>query len=117
VPGSPRHGRSVSDVQRPATSPSLLLHAVRYGIPIVLVIAGFVVLLVDNGWRRYDGFALLVGAGLSVALLNVLFRIGASGDRERADEERAREFLSEHGYWPDEAPAQENHEAADRGTR
>jgi hypothetical protein len=80
---------------------------------VVLVLAGFIALLVGSGWRRYDGFALFVGAGLSVALLNVLFRIGASGDREREDEERAREFLSEHGYWPDEAPARVNHDAAD----
>jgi hypothetical protein len=58
----------------------------------------------DEGARRFDGFAILVGAGLSVALINVLFRLGASGDRERDDEERAREFFSEHGHWPDEPP-------------
>ena len=32
---------------------------------------------------------LLVGAGLSVWLLNMLFRIGVSGDRERDEEDRA----------------------------
>jgi hypothetical protein len=81
----------------------MLLNAVRYGLPAVLILAGFAVLLIDDGARRFDGFAMLVGAGLSVALLNVLFRLGASGDRERADEDRAREFFSEHGRWPDEA--------------
>ena len=59
----------------------MLLKAVRYGLPAVLVIAGFAVLLVDLGIRRFDGFAMLVGAGLSVALLNALFRFGAVGDR------------------------------------
>jgi hypothetical protein len=83
---------------------AVLLNAVRYGLPALLVIAGFAVLLVDDGAGRFDGFAMLVGAGLSVALINVLFRFGASGDREREAEERARDFFSEHGYWPDEAP-------------
>jgi hypothetical protein len=82
----------------------MLLNAVRYGLPAVLILAGFAVLLVDHGDRRFDGFAMLIGAGLSVALLNLLFRFGVAGDRERDKEERAREFLSEHGRWPDEAP-------------
>jgi hypothetical protein len=82
----------------------MLLNAVRYGLPAVLILAGFAVLLVDHGGRRFDGFAMLIGAGLSVALLNLLFRFGVAGDRERDTEERAREFLSEHGHWPDEAP-------------
>jgi hypothetical protein len=82
----------------------MLLNAVRYGLPAVLVLAGFVLLFAVDGAVRFDGFAMLVGAGLSVALLNVLFRFGAAGDREREAEERAREFFSEHGRWPDEAP-------------
>jgi hypothetical protein len=86
---------------------SVITPAVRYALPAVLVLGGFVVLLVVDGARRFDGFALLVGSGLSVALLNVLFRLGVSGDRTRDDEERAREFFSEHGYWPDEDPDRE----------
>jgi hypothetical protein len=81
-----------------------VLVLVRYGLPTLLVVAGCVVLVVDSGARRFDGCAMLVGAGLSVALFNVLFRLGAAGDRERDDEERAREFFSDHGYWPDERP-------------
>jgi hypothetical protein len=71
----------------------MLLNAVRYGLPVLLVIAGLAVLLVDDGAGRVDGFAMLVGAGLSVALLNVLLRLGVTGDRR---------FFSEHGHWPDE---------------
>jgi hypothetical protein len=82
----------------------VLLTAVRYGLPAALVLAGFGFLLVDHGTERFDGFAMLVGAGLSVALLNVLFRLGVAGDRERDREESAREFFSEHGRWPDDAP-------------
>jgi hypothetical protein len=76
---------------------------VRYGLPAVLVVAGFAVLIVVHGARRLDGFAMLVG--LSVAPINALFRLGAAGDHEREDEERARKFFSEHGHWPDEAPS------------
>jgi hypothetical protein len=81
----------------------MLLKTARYGLPAVLVLAGFAVLLFDREPRRFGGFAMLVGAGLSVAVLNVLFRFGAAGDRERDQEERAREFFSQHGHRPDEA--------------
>ena len=37
-------------------------------------------------------------------LLNVLFRMGAEGDRERQAEEAARDYYTKHGHWPDEAP-------------
>jgi hypothetical protein len=93
---------------RPLTfANGVITKAVRYGLPAVLILAGVVVLLVADDSSRYDGFALLVGSGLSASLLNLLFRLGVSGDRTRDDEERAREFFSEHGYWPDEDPERE----------
>src|SRR4051812_33860506 len=80
----------------------MLLLAVRVGLQIVLIVAGFVLLFTTHGATRWDGFAMCVGAGLSVALINVLFRFGARGDEERQAEEEARRFFSEHGHWPDE---------------
>jgi hypothetical protein len=80
----------------------MLLPIVRYGLPAGLVIAGFVLLFAAPDSSRFEGFAMCVGAGLALLLLNVLFRIGASGDRERDREEAAREYLDEHGHWPDE---------------
>jgi hypothetical protein len=80
------------------------VNAVRYGLPAALILAGFAVLLVDDSARRFDGFAMLAGAGLSVALLNVLFRFGIAGDRDREQEDRARDFFSEHGRWPEDPP-------------
>jgi hypothetical protein len=82
----------------------VLLNAVRFGIPIALIVAGFVILFTVEGNLKWDGFAMCVGAGLSVALINLLFRFGARGDEEREAEEEARRFFSEHGYWPDEKP-------------
>jgi hypothetical protein len=75
---------------------------VRYVLPGVLVLAGFVSLFVVDDTTKWDLFAMCVGAGLSVALINVLFRFGAKGDEEREREEAAREYLAEHGRWPDE---------------
>jgi hypothetical protein len=77
------------------------LFAVRYGIGAVLVIAGIVLLVAVPG-TGVDGFAMSVGGGLSVVLLNVLYRMGSSGDEERAREEDARRYFDEHGVWPDE---------------
>jgi hypothetical protein len=75
----------------------------RYGLPGALVVAGFIVLIVADGSVKWDGFAMCVGAGLSVLLLNILFRFGAKGDEERKQEDAAREYLAEHGHWPDES--------------
>ncbi|MET0770333.1 MAG: hypothetical protein ABW081_10500 [Solirubrobacteraceae bacterium] len=83
------------------------MHFVRYGIPAVLIVAGFVVLFVVDDTTKWEGWAGLVGAGLAVLLLNWLFRVGAEGDRERQEEEAAREFFSAHGHWPDEPPPTE----------
>jgi hypothetical protein len=80
------------------------MYLVRYVLPAVLIVAGFVLLAVGSDSNRYDGFAMCVGAGLAVLLLNVFIRIGAKGDRERDREEAAREYLAQHGHWPDEAP-------------
>jgi hypothetical protein len=81
-----------------------MLPAIRYGLPAALVLAGFVILLVADGSVKWDGWAMCVGAGLALLLLNVLFRYGAKGDEERDAEEAAREYFGEHGRWPDEKP-------------
>lgn len=78
---------------------------VRYGIGAVMVIAGVVMLIVSPAGLGVDGFALAVGGGASVLLINFLFRLGVSSDEERAREEEARRYFDEHGVWPDEEEA------------
>jgi hypothetical protein len=80
----------------------VVLNLVRYGLPAALVVAGFVILIVGSDSNRWDGWAMCVGAGLALLFLNVLFRLGAQGDRERDKEEAAREYFGKHGHWPDE---------------
>ena len=74
----------------------------RYGLPVVLVLAGFVILFVADGSTRWDGWAMCVGAGLAVLLLNWLFPLGAKGDEERDREVAAREEFGRTGRWPDD---------------
>jgi hypothetical protein len=93
--------------RRPAAAPSTgaLTLFVRYGIGLIMVVAGFVLLAVNPGGFGVEGFSMSVGGGLSVLMLNWMFRIGVAGDRERDAEEQARRYLEEHGHWPDEEPA------------
>jgi hypothetical protein len=51
---------------------------------------------------RWEGGLGIVGAGLAIWMINVLFRIGVSGDRERDAEEEARAHFDRYGRWPDE---------------
>jgi hypothetical protein len=78
------------------------LRTVRYVVPAVLVVIGFVILFTAGESLRWEGWAMCVGAGLAILLLNVLYRYGASGDRERTAEDEAREYFAAHGRWPDE---------------
>lgn len=83
----------------------MLLQFVRYGVPGLIFLSGFVVLAVDPDTQRglEIGF-MLVGSAFAVLLMNVFFRIGADGEKDRDKEEAARVFFDEHGYWPDERP-------------
>ena len=84
---------------------SVLMLIVRYGIGAVMVLAGIVMLAVNPSGLGVDGFAMAAGGGLAVLMINFLFRLGVSGDREREQEERARAYFDEHGVWPDDVKA------------
>lgn len=76
----------------------------RYGLPAAVAIAGLVVLVLNRSIDGLEGFAMLVGAAAAILLLNVLYRVGVSGDEERDREAEARDYLDAHGHWPDEQP-------------
>ena len=78
------------------------LSAIRYVLPAGLIVAGFVILAVVDGDLKWDGWAMFVGSGLALLLLNVLYRYGVKGDQERNQEEQAREYFAQHGRWPDD---------------
>src|SRR5712691_3345477 len=78
---------------------------VRYGIPLALVVAGIVLLFAADRSVATEAWAGFTGAGISVFLLNLLFRIGVEGDAERDREDEARAYFDRHGRWPDEGDA------------
>ena len=75
---------------------------VRYVVPAVIAVAGVIVLILNQSITGLEGFAMFIGAAGSILLLNVLYRLGVSGDRERDEEEAARDYFDAHGRWPDE---------------
>jgi hypothetical protein len=72
---------------------------VRYVLPATVVIAGIVVMSL-GGETDLEGGAGIVGAGIAIFFLNWLFRVGASGERERQAEDAARDYFDRHGRWP-----------------
>ena len=79
------------------------MNLVRTWLPVTIIVAG-IILAIATGFSEtgLEGGALLISAGLSVWLINLLYRIGVRGDRERDAEDRARAYFAEHGRWPDE---------------
>ena len=66
------------------------------------MVVGFVILFTADDSLRWEGWAMCVGAGLAILLLNVLYRYGARATASATQEETAREYFAKHGRWPDE---------------
>jgi hypothetical protein len=78
---------------------------VRVWLPVAIVVGGIIAIIATGGsLSGWEGGVAIIAAGISVWLLNVIFRVGVAGERERDAEDAARDFYAEHGYWPDEAP-------------
>jgi hypothetical protein len=85
---------------------------VRVWLPVAIIAGGVIVIVATGGSETgVEGAAGIIGAGASVWLLNVIFRVGVQGERDRDAEDEARAFYGEHGYWPDEAPPAPDPEA------
>jgi hypothetical protein len=74
---------------------------VRWILPALICLGGLIAIIVAPS--EAEAGALIVSAGLSVWLLNLLFRVGVKGDRERHREDEARDYFDRHGHWPDES--------------
>lgn len=82
-----------------------LLRFLRYWLPAIVCASG-IAYAASRGFddTGLDGASALMGAGLSIYLINLLFRIGVTGDTERDEEDDARAFFDRYGMWPDEVP-------------
>ena len=76
-----------------------VIRLVRYGIAVLIAVAG-VVLIVAGGDSGAGAGVVLIGIAGLVLLANVFIRLSLQSEDDRAAEERAREFYSEHGRWP-----------------
>lgn len=78
---------------------------VRLYLPILILLSGVVLIVARGGDdTSWEGAFALWGAGLSVWLLNLLFRVGVAGERDREEEDAARAYFDRHGRWPDDPP-------------
>jgi hypothetical protein len=76
----------------------VVLIAIRYVVPAVVVVAGVILF----AFGPPEGAAAIVAAGLSIWLLNELYRLGVRGDQDRDAEDAARAYFDRYGHWPDE---------------
>jgi hypothetical protein len=76
---------------------------VRWGLPILIAIAGVLIFALGHGDARYEGGVSLLVVSGCVWLINWLYRATVDVE-ERDSEEEAREFFGKHGHWPDEPP-------------
>jgi protein-S-isoprenylcysteine O-methyltransferase Ste14 len=90
-----------------------LLAATRIWLPLAIAVGGVVLIVLGHASVSEQSTGRSVEAGTGVALLivaiivwmiNWMFRMSVESNREREQEERAREFYDRHGYWPDEEP-------------
>jgi hypothetical protein len=94
-----------------------ILRAVRYGLPLVMVVLG-VALIVFVGGRDAEAAGItIIGSAALVALAGALvrFSIGETADRDR--EQAARDFFTEHGRWPEAGEPGAESVRAPRGGR
>ena len=81
---------------------------VRLWLPLAIIAGGLAIIIATGGSEDgLEGGFLTIGAGLSVWLLNIMYRVSVKGERDRDREDEARAYFDEHGYWPDEAPPPE----------
>lgn len=77
--------------------------ATRYGLPAVLFVAGIVLIVIGGGTDATAGAGVvLLGTALMVWMINWMFRLSVSSNRDRDKEEAAREYFTRHGRWPGE---------------
>ncbi len=81
-----------------------LLSATRIWVPLLIAIAGVVGIVIGHGRTGAAGAGVgLVIVALIVWLINWMFRMSVSSNRERDREEEAREYFARTGRWPDES--------------
>lgn len=94
-------GPADPDEQPPTRLRVWALRLLRFGLPVLVSIAGFVVML-GGSEADLEGGAGIISAGLAIAAVNYLARLSGR-DLSREQEEYAREYFRRNGHWPNES--------------
>jgi uncharacterized membrane protein len=80
-----------------------LLAITRVWLPVSVAVVGLVLCVIGHGKTSLAAVGVcLILVALSVWLINFMFRLSVQSNRERDDEEAAREYYDRHGHWPGE---------------
>jgi hypothetical protein len=80
-----------------------MLAVTRVWLPVAIAVAGVVAIVLGHGRTSLAGAGVgLLLVALTVWMINWMFRLSVESNRDREDEERAREYFDRHGHWPDE---------------
>ena len=93
--------------------PRFLLTATRIVLPVFIALAGVVLIVVGQSTGGATGThgtsstiaaagVALIVAAIIVWMLNWMYRMSVDSNREREDEEAARDYFDRHGRWPEE---------------
>jgi hypothetical protein len=87
------------------TGRRLLLFATRHVLPLAIAVAGVVLIVI--GHARASNVSAAAGVSLIIValivwMINWMFRMSVQSNREREQEEEARNYFDRHGRWPDE---------------
>jgi drug/metabolite transporter (DMT)-like permease len=77
----------------------------RIWVPVTVAAAGIVLVVIGGAHtgRPITVIGVLFWLiALIVWMINWLFRMSIASNRDREEEERAREYFDRHGYWPGE---------------
>lgn len=81
----------------------MLLTATRVWLPLGLALVGLVLAVIGHGKTTLAAAGVcLILVALTVWLLNLMFRLSVSSNRDRDREEQAREYFEHYGHWPGE---------------
>ena len=90
-----------------------VLRVTRVALPILIALVGVALIVIGqvsggatgthgrSSVVAATGVALLVAA-IIVWMINWMYRMSVESNREREDEEAAREYFDRHGRWPEE---------------
>jgi hypothetical protein len=80
-----------------------LLTATRVWLPVGLALVGLVLAVIGHGKTNLAAAGVcLILVALTVWLINLLYRLSVSSNRDRDREEEAREYFDRYGHWPGE---------------